>query len=645
MTISQNNSNSKYRPDIDGLRAIAVLLVIGFHAFPEWVRGGFIGVDVFFVISGFLISTIIITNLKNDSFSILDFYGRRVRRIFPALIVVLMFCLVFGWFVLLPPEYAYLGEHIAAGVGFISNWLLLRESGYFDLSAELKPLLHLWSLAIEEQFYIVWPLLLWFVIAKGFNLKAVLILSAGISFLFNLGLIDKDPIAAFYLPWTRFWELICGALLAYWMTHHQQKSDSSRSNLMMNICSVLGLSLIAIGSLVITKESQFPGWLALIPVCGACLLIYSNSQAYFNAKVLSNRVLVCIGLISFPLYLWHWPLLVFARILENETPNRYVRITAVILSLFLAWLTYVAIEKPIRNGKSKSLKTVVLCILILLTGCAGYLIYVSDGLKNRYPDSYWLYVEKIDFKWHDYVRFDLCHIQSHNLRNHSEICRETGRPLIAIWGDSHASSLYPGLKKLQERRNVGVEQLTTAGCPPIMELKELKYKKNCNEINQSVLKTITADQPEILILHAAWRHDQYPLTSQELYEKLKITINQIQAKLPKTRIIILGTTPRWKGDPQSESFRYLRGMISKKEDVPKMQAAKKLNDVEKILIKVSQDTNIEYVSVLDVLCNEEGCIARTSDLPQDFTSIDYGHLSKSGSEYLIEQIEHKILDN
>ena len=642
MTVQKNSQHSKYRSDIDGIRAIAVLLVIGFHAFPEWVKGGFIGVDVFFVISGFLISTIIITNLNNNTFSLSDFYGRRVRRLFPALIVVLLFCLVLGWFVLLPQEYAYLGEHIAAGVAFISNWVLWRESGYFDFSAELKPLLHLWSLGIEEQFYIVWPILLWIVISKRLNIIAVLLVSAAVSLIFSISLTGSDPIAAFYLPWTRFWELIFGALLANWMMRNQNQDESRKSYVIKNICSVAGLSLIVLGSLLITKDSKFPGWLALIPVIGTSLLIYSNTQAYLNSFVLSNRVLVWIGLISFPLYLWHWPLLVFARILENETPSRYIRITTVLLSILLAWLTYTAIEKPIRFGKANSYKTLVLSILMVIIGCAGYLVYANGGLKSRYPDSYQRYVEKIDFKWPDYVRFDQCHIQSHNLSNHSEICRETKRPLIVIWGDSHASSLYPGFKKLQEVRDIGVQQLTTAGCPPILDLKELRYKKNCNEINQSVLKTLTADQPEILILHAAWTHEQYPLTDDELNQKLKVTIQKIQSKLPNTQIIILGTTPRWKGSPQSESFRYLRGLINKKDPVRMLQTAEKLNDIDKILKIVATDTSVEFVSVIDALCNVDGCLARTSDLPEDFTAIDYGHLSKAGSVHLVKEIENKL---
>lgn len=647
MTIStlEKDQHSKYRSDIDGLRAIAVLLVVGFHAFPEWVKGGFIGVDIFFVISGFLISTIIITNLRNGTFSISDFYVRRVRRIFPALLIVLFFCFVLGWFVLVPQEYAYLGEHIAAGAGFVSNWVLWRESGYFDLSAELKPLLHLWSLGIEEQFYIVWPILLWLAISTRLNMTFVLLTTAAASFILNMLQISSEPIATFYLPWTRFWELICGAMLANWMLCQKQKNESPNSSVIKNICSILGLSLIALGCVLITKDSVFPGWLAVIPVMGASLLIYSNTHAYLNSLVLSNRALVWIGLISFPLYLWHWPLLAFARILENETPGRYTRLAAVVLSILLAWLTYIAIETPIRFGRERPYKTVALCILMGLIGGAGYLVRANAGLKNRYPDSYQLYVEKIDFKWPDYVRFDQCHIQSHNMSQHSEICRETKHPLIAMWGDSHASSLYPGFKKLQDTLDIGVEQLTTAGCPPILELQDLRYKKNCNEINQSVLKTITEDQPEILILHAAWRHEQYPLTDQELSQKLKFTIQKIQSTLPNTRIVILGPTPRWKGDPQSESFRYLRGLISKKDTVPQRQKAEKLNDIEMVLKTVAADTRVEFVSVTDSLCNAEGCLARTDDLPEDFTSIDYGHLSKSGSEYLIKQITYKLLAN
>lgn len=210
-----------YRADIDGLRAIAVLGVIGFHAFPQWVQGGFVGVDVFFVISGFLISTLILERLEQNRFHLITFYSRRIRRIFPALLVMMVTCYVWGWFQLSPCEYKQLGEHIAAGATFLSNFVLWGEGGYFDAASETKPLLHLWSLAIEEQFYIVWPLILWVGKKKPFNLLLLIMLIGGISFAWNINVTDAhSPIKAFYMPHTRFWELCTGGILAYLYLHH-----------------------------------------------------------------------------------------------------------------------------------------------------------------------------------------------------------------------------------------------------------------------------------------------------------------------------------------------------------------------------------------------------------------------------------------
>jgi peptidoglycan/LPS O-acetylase OafA/YrhL len=208
-------SHPKYRADIDGLRAIAVLSVVGFHAFPSWICGGFIGVDIFFVISGFLISSIIFANLHQHSFEFIEFYCRRIRRIFPALIVVLIASFAIGWFVLLPNEFKQLGKHMAGGAGFIQNFLLWRESSYFDSAANTKPLLHLWTLAVEEQFYIVWPLVLWVAWKQKLNLLTITAVVALVSFSLNIGNVHTDAVAAFYSPQTRFWELMCGSMLAY----------------------------------------------------------------------------------------------------------------------------------------------------------------------------------------------------------------------------------------------------------------------------------------------------------------------------------------------------------------------------------------------------------------------------------------------
>ena len=324
-------THPKYRADIDGLRAIAVLSVVGFHASPYWIRGGFVGVDIFFVISGFLISSIILSSLSKGTFSFAEFYARRIKRIFPALILVMITCYVFGWFVLLPDEYKQLGKHIVGGAGFVSNFFFWREAGYFDNAAETKPLLHLWSLGIEEQFYIVWPPLLYLALKRRFNFLILAVTIVAISFSVNVGIRLSDRIQDFYSPLTRFWELMMGGILAYltlqeisiWDKATQMiraalgKADTAPNPtpdraLLRNAQSVLGALLIGVAVLLVTKERLFPGWWALLPTVGAYLIISAGQHAWLNRTVLSHRLVVWFGLISYPLYLWHWPLLSFA---------------------------------------------------------------------------------------------------------------------------------------------------------------------------------------------------------------------------------------------------------------------------------------------------------------------------------------------
>ena len=422
MTVQQSHlSHPKYRPDIDGLRALAVLAVVAFHAFPAWVRGGFIGVDVFFVISGYLISTIIFENLEKGTFSFSEFYARRIRRIFPALLLVLVACFAFGWFALLADEFKQLGKHIAAGAAFFSNFVLWGEVGYFDNSADTKPLLHLWSLGIEEQFYIIWPPLLWLAWKRKFNLLTITIVVAIASFVLNIDSIKQDPVTTFYSPLTRFWELLCGSVLA-WLTLYKQGactniknkvdrvlvavvySDRKESDgrLLSNVLSFIGFLLLIYGFWRINRELSFPGKWALVPVMGAVLIITAGSSAWINRVFLSNRLAVWFGLISFPLYLWHWPLLSYARIVEGQEPSFTVQITAVVLSVILAWLTYRLIERPIRIGGHGKAKVVTLVIFMALIGYVGYNADVRDGLAfrfNRLSDENKFTAYKITDAW------------------------------------------------------------------------------------------------------------------------------------------------------------------------------------------------------------------------------------------------------
>ena len=395
-------SHTKYRPDIDGLRAIAVLAVVLFHAFPSSLRGGFIGVDIFFVISGFLISTIIYENVKNKTFSFKDFYSRRVRRIFPALLVVISVTFGFGFFILSADEFNQLGKLVASGIGFVANLVLWSESGYFDAATETKPLLHLWSLGIEEQFYIIWPLLLIFAWNKKVNLFFVTILILILSFTLNIFNIKADPVGTFYSPLTRIWELLFGSLLAWIMVFKKDKflnisnninslllkikifSNADEKFLLSNILSCIGIFLFVIGFVCITKESIFPGFWALIPVLGTVLVIMAGPQAWINEKILSNKISVWFGLISFPLYLWHWPLLSYGRIYYDKMPPEGFRWVVVLLSILLAWLTVKYIEKPFRYSKYQTrIKVIFLCSMAFFIAILGLIVYKINFAESK----------------------------------------------------------------------------------------------------------------------------------------------------------------------------------------------------------------------------------------------------------------------
>lgn len=402
MNPKTNLFHPKYRPDIDGLRAIAVLAVVLFHAFPSSLRGGFIGVDIFFVISGFLISTIIYENVKNETFSFRDFYSRRVRRIFPALLVVISVTFLFGFFILSADEFNQLGKLVAAGIGFVANLVLWSESGYFDAATETKPLLHLWSLGIEEQFYIIWPLLLISAWNKKINLLLVTIFILFLSFTLNIFNIKTDPVGTFYSPVTRIWELLFGSLLAWIMVFKKDNffnitnninkflskikffSNAEEKNLFSNILSCAGILLFIIGFIGITKESTFPGLWALVPVLGTVLVIMAGPQAWINEKILSHKIAVWFGLISFPLYLWHWPLLSYGRIYYDKIPPEGFRWIAVLLSILLAWLTVKYIEKPFRYSKHQTrTKVIFLCSTALFIALLGLITYKTNFAESK----------------------------------------------------------------------------------------------------------------------------------------------------------------------------------------------------------------------------------------------------------------------
>lgn len=513
-------SKPAYRADIDGLRAVAILSVVIFHAFPSRLQGGFIGVDVFFVISGFLISSIIFRGMHRGDFSFTEFYAHRIKRIYPALVVVLAACYAFGWFVLLPDEFKQLGKHMAAGAGFVQNFVLLQEVGYFDTSAELKPLLHLWSLAIEEQFYLIYPVLILLAWRKGFNVLTVVLTLGLISVVLNVARVTDDPTATFFLPQTRFWELLAGAVLAYlqlfkqaqftewmqrWVFHpvlfRHPPVLAQRNAVLNNLLSSVGLLLLVAGFYLIDKNTPFPGWWAMLPVSGTFLLILAGPEGWVNRVILANRLMVFVGIISYPLYLWHWPILSFARILVADI-SPWTRLGAVLLSVVLAWLTYRLIEKPIRLGKKTWVKTAALSLLMVIVGLVGFQAFMSGGVPSRVEQfakvteasAEWGYPGKLTNEYFEGIQY-------YSLRSE--------RPSVTLFvGDSNIEQFFPRAEALiasNPKDTNGVIFKTGGGCLAIPGMPyDLKHK-HCVTLMQDALK-LAKEKPEVdtVVIGSLW---------------------------------------------------------------------------------------------------------------------------------------------
>ncbi|NYT63473.1 acyltransferase [Alcaligenaceae bacterium] len=643
-----HNVRLAYRPDIDGLRAVAILAVLVFHAFPDHLPGGFIGVDIFFVISGFLISSIIFRSLQRDDFSFTEFYAHRIKRIFPALIVVLLACYAAGWFVLLPEEFKQLGKHIAAGSGFIQNIVLWSEAGYFDTASELKPLTHLWSLAIEEQFYLIFPLLIWGVWRLGFKVAGIFVLGlvlATMSFGSNLLGIQADPVGTFFLPHTRFWELLAGSLLAYvqvfksnrfvaWLGQGAAPAAVGPTK-RQHLLSICGFLLVAIGLLTIHEGRLFPGWWALLPVAGAFLLLLAGPHAWINRRILGNRFMVFIGLISYPLYLWHWPILSFARIVSLETPPILVRLGALLLSVLLSWLTYRLLERPLRFGRAARGKTAALCIILAGVGYAGYHAYLHDGLPLRLPsEARELLVYQYDYK--NGYQEGTCFLRPEQDQRAFDNCADTAgtdKRIMLLWGDSHAAHLYPGVQA-KYGGSWTIRQRTASGCPPIPGM-DIADRIHCKGINTSVLDEIKTEVPEIVVLAAAW--------SEYDWNRLGNTVQALRL-YGVSRIVMVGPVPQWQDGLPKQLLQEFRSNPLEKVLPKRMPSAlnKSLFELDRKLAAFASSAGVTYISALGILCDDNGCLTRVGDEPGELTAWDYGHLTAAASQYLVSRFPKEL---
>jgi len=538
-SLSSNSQRSlKYRPDIDGLRAIAVISVVLFHAFPDSVfKSGFVGVDVFFVISGFLISTIIFKGMnermsgrgEGKPFSFIDFYSRRVRRIFPSLIFCLLTFLVLGWFVLLPDEYSLFGKHTLGASAYVSNLLLWSEAGdYFQTASQMKPLLHLWSLGIEEQFYLIWPLVLFIAYKLNFNIFTLALVGALASFGFELHSVKGNPTAAFYSPFLRFWELMAGSILAWLRLYRGEMfrgiaesagpylsavllRDSSKADFVRlcgNILSVIGLALIL--TAVFTLDSKdFPGYKALFPVMGAVLMIAAGKDAFLNRYLLSNRVMVWFGLISYPLYIWHWPFLSFAWIVGGEMPELKVRIGCVVLAVVMSAVTYYFVEPRLRWGRFGGYKAAGLLSVMAVIGATGYSVMNHDGYTARMNDPEQSVIDAVNKRLDDDNSRCLKLFPDWKTLSDGNQCRlqrSPGENTVALIGDSHSNHLYMGLIS-QTRENEGIAVFPASGAVPLIGLHSMpKTRPNTDHLISEGFSYILSHNNirKVVLSHHPW---------------------------------------------------------------------------------------------------------------------------------------------
>ncbi len=495
------------------------------------------------------------------------------------------------------------------------------QSGYFDIESSKKPLLHLWSLGIEEQFYLFWPLILMLAARLRLNLLAVAAVIALAFFVLNVAVIGSNPVATFYLPFTRAWELLAGAALSCcW----NQVSQSSRAS---NLRATAGLLLIAVAAGVLDTNRAFPGWWAVLPVAGAALLL-SAPAAWFCRYLLASPPLVWIGLISYPLYLWHWPLLVFFAIIKFGSLTLLERELTLGLSVLLAWLTYRFVESPFRFGRPSPLKIAGLCTGMVLISVAGGIVVEGRGFGFRLPPEIreMADVRTDSSKW----RLHECLLDLDREMSFAESCVDRDRrPLIFVWGDSTAGALLPGLRKAQETRNFGIAQFTSSSCVAALNT-DVAGTPNCRAINDKILSLAQQIRPDIVLLHGTW--DRYLDGAAETVAALK--------KQTNARIVVLGSVPWWKRGLPNEVLRYF--MLHHRL-IPERSSGAEPDGSGATLREKLVPLGAEFISVWDLMCNADGCLTRIGDAAGDISASDQVHITEKASVYLIHSIMDRLL--
>ena len=625
----------KYRADIDGLRAIAVLSVLFFHANIPPFKGGFIGVYIFFVISGFLITSIIVEDIQNKKFSLLYFYERRVRRIMPALFLVMAFSTLVAWLGMMPSHFKEFSQSLFATSIFLSNVFFWRDSGYFNTASELKPLLHTWSLAIEEQYYVIFPLFM-LVVWKWHQKLGVflLITTTVICLVLSQLALNIDKNAAFYLLPFRVWELTIGAMVA--LIHRKQFVDLNDK--ILNLLSLSGLLLIIVPVFFYTKTTPFPGLYAIPPVLGAAMLIIFCKNNTLAFKVLSQKLFLGIGLISYSLYLWHQPLLAFRHFYAPGENGLGIALGLLAVSFLFAFLSWRFVEQRFRDKKKVSRSRLLLIVLPLWTFFAvfGLWGHISSGFANRQPPNN---MHQDAFKI----------IQNEGISNvgiNGEVCEaeyntrcvrnqvsgpadQNGRMLLL--GDSHSGDFEKPLTLFARKNNLNFWQVSIGGCG-FIPMHHQQHRGDCGAAIKETLAFIKQENVDIVVIAINMAHYYKGLDQKTASKQTEAFIEYIN-QISKSGGRIIYITPRDYFTQDPNFHRYANQACS----IQAFEQSKLYQDLEERLKSLLWQNNgvvFEQRLILRRLFSEEECSQGYWNKKPLYS--DTNHLTEFGGDIMFQ---------
>lgn len=617
----------RYRYDIDGLRALAVVPVVWYHLGLPGLPGGFTGVDVFFVISGFLITSLLRSDMEQGKYSLLRFYERRARRIFPALATMLMACVAMALLIMLPQDAKNFGANLAMTSLFSANLYLMFTSGYFDADASLNPLLHMWSLGVEEQFYVFFPLFLWLVHRLGFWRWLVPLIGLGLVASLSLGvwMTYAHPTAAFYLLLTRAWEMLAGALLACWAV------PSPKNRITREGLGWAGLALVVLGYLYVSKENAFPGILAALPVMGAALIIFSHGGgATALSRVLAIAPVRGLGLISYSLYLWHWPVIVFYKYISGHELDLAVAFILGAVSIVLAWISWRWVEQPWRNGKTLVCEIWVVSGigLMVLVGLGGAL-YAAKGWPERVPAE----VIAVDnFRYDFSQKRHACHRDDHSTLPIGDSCiygAEGVLPSLMVWGDSHGVELADALGDMLGTQGSALMTVTSSQCPPALGF-ETVARPRCATHNANVLAYIKS-APHIRTVVLPMYHLYYHQGPYAALYTQGVRDSVLALRMLGVRVVVVGPTPDFALPVPLMAAADLWWQRPFEMQQIKVFHARSA-EIENNLTLLATETGAVVVWPEKAICQATGCPMLMAGHPLYF---DRNHLSMHGAGLLV----------